>query len=609
MELSYANETIWKIVSQINHKIYLPAIQRKFVWNQEQITRLFDSLMKGYPIGTFLFWNVEKQVVNAQQYSMYNFICDYHERDKAINSRAASPFPVHGNDDHDAIWAVLDGQQRLTALYIGLQGSAAYRLPRRFWSNNNAFPPKELYFNLLSKGDSDNEESAEEDGVSKTGNSQEDETIKYEFAFHERPVQDVENPNRDVWFEQRDEEGNLVKLWYLVKDILRYNTFAGVTSRLMLPNNWITNPVIVKNLAQLHTVLTSERTINYCEVSSDSMDAVLDVFVRVNSGGTVLSKSDMLFSTLVSQWPGARGEFDMLLKSLKSRGNGFKFDVDFIMRSCLYLIDVPLRLKVEAFRNRNVTVIQNEWPKIKQAILDTVDLLEDLGYDAQMLQSYAAVHPIVYYRYRGGSWQGNADKKAIQKYLAAAQLKRLFRSSQDSVLEKIRGVLKASSNTEFPLAQLKAISFAGGVCLAYTSAEIDELFDREIGSDTFMVLALLYPHLQLGQIRFHQDHMHPYAGFKRTALENLILPGGRRLTPDQIEDWMRRRDTLANLELLKGTTNQQKSKTPLADWLSDPMHKQNTQYLPDVSYDLSNFEEFMAERQKLMTAALKPILM
>ena len=103
--------------------------------------------------------------------------------------------------------------------------------------------------------------------------------------------------------------------------------------------------------------------------------------------------------------------------------------------------------------------------------------------------------------------------------------------------------------------------------------------------------------------------MHPRADFTEAALENLILPGGRRLTPDQIRDWMRRSDTLANLELLKGTTNQQKSKTPLADWLSDPMHKMNTQYLPDVSYDLSNFEEFMAERQKLMTAALKPILM
>lgn len=123
-----------------------------------------------------------------------------------------------------------------------------------------------------------------------------------------------------------------------------------------------------------------------------------------------------------------------------------------------------------------------------------------------------------------------------------------------------------------------------------------------------MVLALLYPHLQLGKIQFHQDHMHPYVGFKKAALENLNLPGGRRLTPDQIKDWMRRRDTLANLELLQGTTNQQKSKTPLATWLSDPTHKKNTEYLPNVSYDLSNFEEFMEERQKLMKDALEKIL-
>lgn len=608
MELSYANETIWKIVSQINHKIYLPAIQRKFVWNQEQITRLFDSIMSGYPIGNFLFWNVEKQVVNNENYSMYNFIRIYHERDRAVNDQAASPFQTHGADDHDAIWAVLDGQQRLTALYIGLQGSAAYKLPRMFWSNDAAFPKKELYFNLLSQGDPDNEESAGEDGVK---NSQEDETIKYEFAFHKKPDQDVENQdieNRDVWFEQKDEKGNLVKLWYRVKDILRYNTLADVTSRLMLPNSWITNKVIVKNLTQLHTVLTSERTINYCEVSSNSMDAVLDVFVRVNSGGTVLSKSDMLFSTLVSRWPGARDEFDALSTSLKSHGNGFQFDIDFIMRSCLYLIDASLRLKVEDFGEDNVQKIQTQWPKIKQAILDTVNLLDEFGYDAQTLQTYAAVHPIVYYRYQSGAWKP-CDKDAIQKYLAAAQLKQVFGASQNSVLKKIRNVLEISSSNGFPLDNLKQISFTRGVRLAYTSNEIDELFDRTTESDTFMVLALLYPHLQLGQIRFHQDHMHPRAGFKKAALENLILPDGSRLTPDQIKDWMRRRDTLANLELLKGTTNQQKSKTPLADWLRDPMHERNTQYLPDVSYDLSNFEEFMAERQKLMTAALKPILM
>jgi len=64
-----------------NGKLFLPAIQRKFVWNEEQITKLFDSLMRGYPIGTFLFWDIDKEKDNIKDYVFYDFIRDYHERD------------------------------------------------------------------------------------------------------------------------------------------------------------------------------------------------------------------------------------------------------------------------------------------------------------------------------------------------------------------------------------------------------------------------------------------------------------------------------------------------------------------------------------------------
>ncbi|MGO1041101.1 DUF262 domain-containing protein [Clostridioides difficile] len=54
--MSYKVYTIREVIDRIrSNKIYLPAIQRKFVWKSEQIERLFDSIMRGYPIGTFLF--------------------------------------------------------------------------------------------------------------------------------------------------------------------------------------------------------------------------------------------------------------------------------------------------------------------------------------------------------------------------------------------------------------------------------------------------------------------------------------------------------------------------------------------------------------------------
>ena len=91
------------------NKYVLPAIQREFVWSAEQIEKLFDSLSRGYPIGTFLFWQVQPERLGEFQF--YQFMDRYHERDY----RRLEPIEVIG--DHE-IRAVLDGQQRLTALNI-----------------------------------------------------------------------------------------------------------------------------------------------------------------------------------------------------------------------------------------------------------------------------------------------------------------------------------------------------------------------------------------------------------------------------------------------------------------------------------------------------------
>ena len=92
-------------VRNINERKYvLPAIQREFVWKPDQIVRLFDSLMKGYLIGSFLFWMVP--AARTKDYAFYHFVQDYHERDARHNQKAV----LTGASD---ITAVLDGQQRL----------------------------------------------------------------------------------------------------------------------------------------------------------------------------------------------------------------------------------------------------------------------------------------------------------------------------------------------------------------------------------------------------------------------------------------------------------------------------------------------------------------
>lgn len=147
--------TINDVITDIHTKKYLlPSIQREFVWGQEQIKMLFDSLMRDYPINAFLFWKVPKEKVSEFQF--YEFLRDYQQKDKRHNPKAN----VSGSDD---VMAVLDGQQRLTSLYIALKGTYASKLSYKRWDNPQAYPKKRLYLNLLSKP--------------------EDDTLEYEFEF------------------------------------------------------------------------------------------------------------------------------------------------------------------------------------------------------------------------------------------------------------------------------------------------------------------------------------------------------------------------------------------------------------------------------------------
>lgn len=572
--MAYEKKNIRAVIEEINsRKIYLPAIQRKYVWDDDQITRLMDSIMLGYPIGTFLFWKVRKSIINKKEYSMYEFIKDFHERDVYKNPSAPQPFPI--GSDEETIWAVLDGQQRLTSLYIALQGSMSRKLPNKRWKNDDAFPIKELYLDLHSQ------RTDEED-------------ISYEFKFL----------TQEEAKKQKDD-----KLWYLVKDILKYSQDELVTD-LIIPNGWASDKVAMKNISLLHTRLVGDEIINYFEVQTDSIDSVLDIFVRVNSGGTVLSKSDLLFSTIVSHWDKARDEIDKLLAEINKIGEGYKFSNDFIMRTCLYVLDMSVTLKVETFKKESVLKIKNNWENIRKAIKDTVDLLNEFGFNSENIISYVAVSPMVYYRFKGGNFDAES-KSELRKYIVISQVRQVFGAATNSALTSIREALKAAPTDSFKMGNLLKVRFTGERTLRYTPEEIDAMFDTyEIGAYTFMLLSLLYPNLKYSQKGFHQDHMHPYAGFEESKIANLKLPDGSVIDDVRKDEWRRRRNTLANLQLLEGRENERKNATPLVDWIKVIANSENAKYMPsDSSFELSHFEDFMDKRQKLMSDALKAILL
>ncbi len=582
--MGYKENTISSIVEAIDQKqILLPAIQRKYVWTENQITKLMDSIMKDYPFGTFLFWKVKKSVVVQKAYSMYEFIKDFHERDNYQNPKAGQ---LNINNSEETILTALDGQQRLTSLYIALKGTLAYKLPKKHWDNNDAFPKKELYFNLLSKKKNDDEE------------------ISYIFKF--------------LTQEEAAVSSNEV-LWYKVKEILQYPELKDI-NRLILTNGWAANETITDNIALLFQQIKSNKLISYFEVETECIDDVLDIFVRLNSGGTVLSKTDLLFSTMVSYWDEGREEIDSFLTRINKIGDHYKFSNDFIMRTCLYVLDMPVSLKVETFGKENVNKIKDNWKSIYTAIEDTVNLLNQLGFSSENIVADNAIIPIIFYRYQYGfdAFENTVKgdeiihnvKFEIKKFLIIAQIKHIFGQSTNETLKTIRNEMKNHTG-KFKLSDLQALSFVGDRNLKYTEDDIEDWFDCfEKNEYTFMILSLLYPNLKYGQNKFHQDHVHPHSAFeKREVLLKLILPGNIPMTDDKVNLWRHQRNTLANLQLLEGGENESKNKKPLAEWLKDDENKKNIKFLPEgIDYSLLNFDEFLAKRKALMLKELKKLL-
>jgi len=132
--MEYRPIRITDIIEYINRDYYLPAIQREFVWEPEDVEKIFDSIMRNFPIGSFLFWKVKEE--NKDDWAIYKFISDFN-REEPHNDLTN----LHGvNKD---IYLILDGQQRITSFYIGLKGS--YRHFHYKWRTSR------LYLNLLKK--------------------------------------------------------------------------------------------------------------------------------------------------------------------------------------------------------------------------------------------------------------------------------------------------------------------------------------------------------------------------------------------------------------------------------------------------------------------------
>ncbi len=602
--MSYKAQTIIETIKGINQTYYLPSIQRKFVWDVHQIENLFDSLMQGYPIGTFLFWSVEKggDPSHIDEYTFYEFINNYNEK----NALEFMQTKVEKPSVKERIVAVLDGQQRLSSLFCALQGSYAFKTNKRI-SPNDPYPKRELYLNLLyqCKNEMDN---------------------KYQFRFITSMEAAVKNEEQ---------------YWLKVKDVISWSSSPNGRSEIKKKAKSIVREIRENNypslteeryddiescIELLWEKLVTEDLITYFEIQKESLDDILDIFVRVNSAGTPLSKSDLVFSTIVANWEDGREKIENLLENLNSKGERFRFDKDFVITLCLALMDLPQKFQVKIFTRTNVKKVSDSWDDITNAISDSVDLLVDYGFCHDNFTAYYIIIPVAYYLYKSKKRLSDLttdDKHTIRMFLITGMVKKIFSASVESglanILNKLKqtnleGKIELACKDRFDFDSLKVLEFQEKT-LRIEEGDIEEILNFKKGPLTFMILSLLYPDLKLGEIKWHQDHIHPQYAFERKRLIKYFAERGLQLDENTLKEWMTKSNTLVNLQLLTGKQNQEKSKTSLTKWIEtqfDDEDKRNRyceeQYI-DVAagFELENFDAYYTRRRANMKKQLMKI--
>jgi hypothetical protein len=549
-------QTIRRIVSFLNNKdedggFWLPNIQRPFVWSEEQMCRLFDSILREYPISTLLVWKTTSGIRHRK------FI------DNWKDTLRLSDFYVPENAKKKCL--VLDGQQRLQSLFIGLCGS---------------YDGRELYFNILS-----GEVAAPDD-------------VKYKFEFLEPAKAAFPWVKfKDLVFTSRKKRE--------VLDTIKAAEPQGLTG---LQENKLEDHLdLVDRTFKIDEAVTYQELDSIDSPNLYTEDDVVEVFIRANSGGTKLGKSDLLFSLLNASWEVADESMEDLLESLNV--HGFAFDRDFVLKASLTLLNHGARYEVEKFRKPGVREdVEAKWDVIAQAVQDVLDFVRGKTFIQcdKALPTYLVLIPLIYVRYHfRDAWK---QAKELDSYLLRCSLAGAFSGNPDNLLDAL--VNKLAQLKGFDLDEVFGVIRSQGRSLELTE---DRFWQMGYGSDTIHLLFnLWYREFKytpaydnnLPQV----DHIFPQSVLRKVKVDNPRT--GRK-------DLMKYRDIernqLANCMLLSREENGAggKSDTMPEDWFKGRDQKYLDMHLipadPDL-WKLNRFEDFITARQVLIRQKFSHLL-
>ncbi|GAA7615686.1 DUF262 domain-containing protein [Helicobacter pylori] len=560
----FLDNSIKNVVDGLNVRYFLPDIQREYVWlkkaDEKKIEQLFDSILRGYPIGSFLFWKLQKEDIaksdeqdeNKLNFQLYQFITNYDEQ-KPHNEKIYIE-----QITRDDLSIVLDGQQRLTSLYIGLKGTRTLKKKGARNDNSNAYKEKRLYLNLKHQPNMDNPED------------------NYQFEFHAKTP---ENDKKHWWFKV----GDILELKSVV-NYVREHDLGDKESEL---------------LETLNKAFHDKQLISFFEETEKNLNKVLNIFIRVNSGGVKLSYSDLLMSILTASFSSdIREKMNELVDALKERGFS-NVGQDQVLKTCLLLIGKDTTFELKNFNKNNIKEIEDNWEKITKSICNAAELLEDFGYAGHLGSAYI-LSTLAYFYFLRQKMDKNDEEQAL-KFVRNAQITSYFTPSTDTKLSIINHSIKEARAFEafnHNLAKHQTCP------LKITNDAIEGVVRSSSDALVFPILQILYPNLNYKTTTFHIDHIYPKSKFNE---KNKKLD----------KDFYKWGNYLYNLQLLEGAENSAKKNKDPEVWLKEEYkneqaieeYKKRNYIDPTLKLEWENIKEFREKREEAIIKKLKEALL
>ncbi len=352
-----------------NKEIVLPEFQREYTWDKQQAKELLDSMLSDYPIGSFLVW-------------------------KTINP------PALKNMEHEAIEGpvkvLLDGQQRLTALYLLIKND----IPPYYKHIDRGNDPRNLYYNL--------------------------ENGQLEYYM---PKKMGNNP---AWVAVIDCFQDNINLEMIANNLSADKEDDGGRFKLFTD--------LSKNLEAIKKIKDYELSIMRVGENSNLKDALI-VFDRVNTGGTPLSEADIALAYMCSNWNETRRSFKKKIKELTEKG--FDLDLRFMVRAMNAVING--RAYYSLLHNIEEEKLREGWRRLELILNYVLNILKHRAYvySTDDLNSPNVLIPIIGYLAKSeGKFKSEEELKKMLYWMYAALYRRRYSSSVDQYLEKDLGALK-----------------------------------------------------------------------------------------------------------------------------------------------------------------------